>query len=316
MLVDGLIDTADDARIHLIGHSTGGLDARLVASPTALLHLPPSALAWRGRLDSVVTLNAPHFGTPLAGYFATVSGTRLLYALSLFTVVSLSVGQPALSVFSRALAGAGAIDDLVAGEPFLRRATDLALRVVDERGRREIREFLSSIRTDQGAVIQITQEAMDLFNAAAEDAENVRYGCVASAAPPPRSMNVLRRLTSPYAAFNATAYGTLYTVAARQHLRYSYAEPTGVASEQLTSAFGRPVSAGNSDGIVPTLSQLWGELVWCGEGDHLDILGHFKDDDPGGGGRRHVDWLTSGADFCRSRFDSAMDAVARFLLRD
>ena len=66
-----------------------------------------------------------------------------------------------------------------------------------------------------------------------------------------------------------------------------------------------------NDGIVPTLSMLWGELIWCGEGDHLDVLGHFHDDlRPS----EHVDWLTSGAEFTRHRFGRLNDSIVSWLL--
>jgi len=62
---------------------------------------------------------------------------------------------------------------------------------------------------------------------------------------------------------------------------------------------------------VPFRSQLWGKLVWAGQGDHLDVVGHFagnrKSDD-------HVDWLSSGARFDRPRFDSLIDAIALGIL--
>src|SRR5262245_1491952 len=54
-------ETAGDDRgpVHIVGHSTGGLDARLVASPS--VHLPTSydALRWLPRLCSVTTMNTP-----------------------------------------------------------------------------------------------------------------------------------------------------------------------------------------------------------------------------------------------------------------
>jgi len=56
---------------------------------------------------------------------------------------------------------------------------------------------------------------------------------------------------------------------------------------------------------------LWGELLWSGEADHLDILGHFHDDQKPA---VHTDWMMSGAHFTRARFNQAIDAIARFML--
>jgi hypothetical protein len=58
---------------------------------------------------------------------------------------------------------------------------------------------------------------------------------------------------------------------------------------------------------------IWGELLWAGKGDHLDVVGHFRDDETPA---RHVDWLTSGASFGRYRFRGLVDALTDALLRD
>jgi len=303
----------DNGPIHLVGHSTGGLDLRLVLSPGVRLGLDPALLEWRSRVQSAISINAPHYGTPVAGYFATVSGTRMLYVLSLLTVISLSIGEPPLAILSRMLSGVGGIDSIFGGDTRLfSRITDNILRFVDKDARSEIGNFLSKVRVDQGGIIQLMPEAVDLFNAAAEDDPSVRYACVASAAPPPRSMRFARRIRSPYAAFTAAIYSTLYQFASKVPTVYPYARPNERELQLLRSGIDYEIGDSTNDGIVPTLSMLHGELIWAGEADHLDVLGHFDDDEPGSS--PHRDWITSGSRFSRKRFNALLDAIAGFQL--
>ena len=298
--------------VHLVGHSTGGLDSRLLLSPTTRLGIEPELLSWTSRVRSIVSVNTPHFGTPLAGYFSSVSGTRLLYALSLLTIVSLSVGEPSLSVFSRLLASLGDLDSLLGEDSKLvSRMTDVVLRVVDRKGRAEVSRYLHNIRSDQGGLIQIMPEAIDLLNAAAEDNPDVKYGCVLTAAPLPLQIKLVQRLLSPYAAATGALFSTLYQLTSQRPRMYAYAQPTAQQQETLRWSFANTIDERSNDGVVPSLSMLWGELLWCGEADHLDILGHFHDDHKP---RSHIDWMMSGAHFTRIRFNQAMDAIARFLL--
>jgi triacylglycerol lipase len=302
----------NDGPIHLIGHSTGGLDSRLVLSPSARLGVEPGQLWWRDRVSTVVSINTPHYGTPVAGYFTTVSGTRVLYALSLLTVISLTLGEPSLAIFSRLLAGVGGLDGLLGGDlKLVSRITDGILRFVDKDGREEISQFLDKVRADQGALVQIMPEAMDLFNAATIEREGVRYGSIATAAPPPRSLRIARRLRSPYAMFTAAMFSTLYQLAGQRPRIYPYAKPTARQLDLLKTGIEHGLDDSASDGIVPTLSMIWGELLWAGEADHLDVIGHFHDD---GEPRTHVDWITSGSRFSRQRFGAMLDAIVRFQL--
>jgi triacylglycerol lipase len=305
--------TLGDGPIHLVGHSTGGLDARLVLSPSANLGLEEPLLAWRAQVASAVSLNTPHYGTPVAGYFATVSGTRVLYALSLFTVLSLTLGEPSLAIFSRLLAGLGGIDAVFGGDlKLFSRLTDGVLRFVDKDGRDEISDFLGKVRVDQGAIVQIMPEAMDLFNAATENRPGVRYGSVVTAAPPPRSLRIARRIRSPYAAITAAVFSTLYQFAGQRPRIYPYAKPTPRELELMRAGIEHDIDDGISDGIVPTLSMLWGELLWAGEADHLDVIGHFHDEHAGS---EHTDWITSGSRFGSQRFGAMLDSVVEFQLR-
>jgi hypothetical protein len=299
--------------IHLVGHSTGGLDARLVVAPNTNLRLSDELMAWTPRVRSVVSLNSPHYGTPLASYFATVSGTRVLYAISLLTVISLKLGEPSLAIFSRLLSGVGSIDAFIRGESRLFGGmTEALLRFVDREGRSEITDFLGKIRTDQGAVIQTTPEAMDLFNAVADDNDTIRYGCIAAAAPRPRSMRFAWRIRSPSTAVTAALYATWYQFAGQRHPQYFYARVDDANKRMLELGIGREVTDQDSDSVVPTLSMLWGKLLWAGEADHLDVLGHFYDElRPS----EHTDWLTSGSRFSRRRFKEVLDAIAEFQLQ-
>jgi len=298
--------------IHILGHSTGGLDARLALSPHSNVRAHRDLCRWIPRVRSLVTLNTPHFGTPLAGYFATVSGARLLYAISLLTVVSLKLGEPSLALFSRLLAGLGGIDSLFGGDlQLFSRVTGGILRFVDAEGRAEIKSYLSKVQVDQGAIIQIAPEAMDLFNAAVVNAEHVRYASVVAAAPRPGSLRPAKGVRSPSMALSAALYTTLYQFTGQVHERYDYASPTRGQLLTIKDATGEDVTRGDSDGIVPTLSMLWGDLLWATEADHLDTLGHFQDDQKPA---VHTDWLTSGAHMTRLEFRRMMDRVADFLL--
>ena len=54
---------ADEGPIHLVGHSTGGLDARLFVTPNAALEVePPELEALATRVQTVVTVATPNYG--------------------------------------------------------------------------------------------------------------------------------------------------------------------------------------------------------------------------------------------------------------
>jgi triacylglycerol lipase len=300
--------------VHIIGHSTGGLDARLVASPSVDLGIPGDSLAWRANLKSVLTINTPHHGTPIATFFTSVSGVRLLYALSLLTFTTLRFGGPPLTVLSSLVAALGSVDEAFGVDiRLLDRATDMMLRFVGTQGRGEVKDWLDGIRRDQGGIVQVTPEAMDLFNATAADAAGVRYGFVASAAPPPSPLRLWAKVRSPVAAFSATIYSTLFALASREHDHYPPPAPSAELQRKLDDQCRRTVDSTSNDGVVPTLSMPWGELVWAGAADHLDIVGHFRDDEKP---TLHTDWLYSASGLSRARFADLMRSVARFLLRD
>ena len=297
----------EDGPIHLIGHSTGGLDIRLLASPTTTPGLP----RWFDRVQTATTISTPHHGTPLAHDLTTLAGTRLLYALSLLTFGTLRFGAPPITALAPLIATLGKIDDALGLDiKILERTTDLLLSFLNEQGLDEVSDWFDGIRRDRGGIIQLTPESMDVFNAAVEDNPSIRYGCVVTRMPPPGPLKVASSLLSPVSALSAAFFTTLYVGASRPSSVYPSPTPTPEVQDYLAQRLGKPVEPWLNDGLVPTLSMLWGDIVWAGTADHLDILGHFQ----GEKDTSHTDWQVSGAGFDESDFDEAMDAVANFLL--
>jgi triacylglycerol lipase len=296
-----------DGPIHLVGHSTGGLDARMALSPDASLG-EDAPLGWASRVASVTTMNTPHYGTPLAAFFATVSGQRLLYATSALTVAALKLGAPPLAATSALVAAFGRVQLDTFEIEVVDRAVEAVIHVLDEASSRELRAWLQLLRDDQGGIVQLMPEAMDLFHAGVNDRPGVRYQCVATYAPPRGAIDWVASLRTPWRALSATIFALLYNVTARHVPRYPCAPPDGSAERALRAALREPPPDDASDGIVPIHSQVYGDLIWAGRADHLDIVGHF----PGPGG--HTDWMSSGAAFTRVRFDVVMDRIVDGML--
>jgi hypothetical protein len=299
----------DGGPIHIVGHSTGGLDARLVASPSVSLSpsgAPP--LSWVDRLCSVTTMNTPHYGTPLATFFATVSGQRLLYAISALTVTALKLGAPPLAATSALVAAMGRVQLRGFELELVDRTVESLVKVLDEASSRELRAWLRLLRDDQGAIVQLMPEAMDLFQAGIEDRRFVKYQCVATYAPENAVRDWIGAMRSPWRALSATVFTLMYNVTARQDARYPCMAPDGSGALQIRALLGEAPPTTASDGIVPLYSQIWGELIWIGKADHLDVVGHF----PGRDG--HTDWLSSGARFNRVRFDVVVDRIVEGML--
>lgn len=317
-LADLIARTAEDdgGPIHLVGHSTGGLDARLIGSPSAALPVLPGKLSFRPRIRTITTLNTPHFGTPLASFFATVSGQRLLYALSALTFIALSLGGPPMSAGGALVVAIARIDKLFGVElRVLDSATEALLGALDPTTMRDVTKYLDAIKKDQGAMVQLMPEAMDLFVAGIEDSPTIRYQCVATMAGGPTPRGALRALFRPWKVLSGTIFATLHGITSRMDDVYPCsAEKTDHEVEaMLREAFGHAPGGRSNDGVVPIRSQIWGKLVWTGKGDHLDVLGHFSGVLPGSS---HKDWLTSGAGFDEARFETMCDRIAEGMLAD
>jgi hypothetical protein len=198
------------------------------------------------------------------------------------------------------------LDDWISGAegPLDRIAAGLLRRIrLDHRD--PVWKYLGEIERDQGAVLQLTPEGIDLFNAAVADREAIDYGCVVAGVPTPREELLNRDLLDPEYIALRTLFRLLHGLAARPHRHYPYPKPNRSTQRLLDRALGFKVTPAVNDGVVPTLSQLHGRVLHVARADHLDVVGHYTL-----AGGRTADWLPSGAGFTTEAFAATWEAVA------
>jgi pimeloyl-ACP methyl ester carboxylesterase len=303
------IAAAGEGPIHIIGHSTGGLDARLAIAPTASLPTQAKFEAY-DRVRTLITVCCSHFGSPVATFFSGSLGRRLLRVGARYLAWALERRGIPLAFFLR-LAHAllwlwrpfhrapNTFDEL-----FAKLAHDLS----PER-RLELAQFFRSVSSDEALVFQLTPAGCDLLNACTAE-PGLRYGSVVARAARPSWRGFLRYFGDPYAQLVYPLYAFLYRLAARHEARW-IPEAVGAQRARLIEYWGELPSARDNDGVSPTNSQLWGELVHAANADHLDVVGHFGDttgDTPAG------DWLPSRSGFTLADFQRLWSDVAAFIL--
>lgn len=300
----------DDGPIHLIGHSTGGLDARLLLTAGVSLGegLDPSPFV--GRVRTLVSLATPHHGTPLASLFSSMLGARMLGVLSLFTLVSLRYGRLPLSVSLKLVSLLRRPRSNERMATLLDQLFNQLLGDFNQEHRQDLVTFFAMVSSDQSLVTQLALEAMDLFNAGTGDRPSVRYGCVITKAAPPSLRSRLAIGLSPYDQGTYALYSFLH---GRSSSFPESRRPrlTPEQAERMRGKDGTLPSLRSSDGIVPSWSQIWGEVLDVVNADHLDVIGHF--DDPNHRSH-HMDWLLSGSGFLREDFERTWRKVTDFCL--
>lgn len=305
----GAIADRSEGPIHLVGHSTGGLDARLALAPTASLPSDRSQKEIFERVESLVTIATPHLGTPLASFFASAAGKPLLRLFALTMAGLLQERRLPLSVpltLGRILTR---VDDLVG----LRRTTidELYAGLLSDFGpeeRKDVAELLDQIASDQSLIFQLTPAAVDLLNSATADPEEVRYGSVVTQAGRPglRAMRSIGRDVYGQALHGLFAGLSLLSGRATD-------VPMLPAHEaRLLEIFGEVPSSRANDGVVPTRSQAWGDVIDGCRGDHLDVVGHYPTDRDG----LSSDWLPSASGFTDDDFDRVWHSVASFIANE
>jgi hypothetical protein len=302
------------APIHVIGHSTGGLDARLFAAPNVSLPTDVNVERLARRVRTLVTIATPHHGTPLAAFFATLRGQRILQLLSLATIHVLHLGRIPITALLRAGGALARLDDGAVNSAIL---DELFGRLLEDFGagrRRAVRALLSEVVDDQALLVQLSPESMELFDAAVLPRPGVRGACVVTKAVRPGLRSAIDAGLDPAAQVSALVYRALHRLATPPPSAHVHALAPAQA-RALRRAYGALPAPAESDGIVPTRAQIWGPVLHAARADHLDVLGHFTDPKDVERDPPHVDWLTTGTGFDRAGFERLWGEVVRFLVR-
>ena len=296
-----------DGPIHLIGHSTGGLDARLAIAPTASL---PGAVAFDAydRVQTLVTVCAPHYGTPVATYFTRPLGRFLIRTLGRYLIFMLERGRLPLKLLLRLGYFVVRVRD-----PFRKRRNafdylyEKLLTDLSEARRLELATFLRAVVDDQSLLFQLTPAGCDLLNACTADPK-IAYASVVARAAPPSFRNAWRSLWDLYAQLMFPVYAFLHRIARRGELGNPALTP--LQQLQLGQNETSVPARSDSDGLVPTLSQVWGPVLYFAQADHLDVVGQYG---VVGQAAATGDWLPSYSPFGREQFLALWGAVARFI---
>ena len=293
--------------LHFVGHSTGGLDARLATSTAWTVPLAGWD-AMVGQTRSVVSIASPHAGAPIATFFSTVQGEHWLRLISLLTlrVVRLgSVGTASLGGLMKAAVNLNALAGMDTG--LLDSVWNDVLQDFDESRREELRDFFKEVWADRSLLAQLSPEGIREIAPHIEERPSVRYASVVMQGARPSSVPRLSDLRP-----SRLIYMLLHRRAGADEtlVRELSGHVDPVGRRALSDALEARVGEQDNDAMVPTLSQAHGELLHAGVGDHLDVIGYF---DGGASNPEHVDWLRSQSGFDRAAFDRIWSKVAGWI---
>jgi triacylglycerol lipase len=294
-----------DAPLHLIGHSTGGLDARLLVSPLVSLPTSEDVEAIACRVQSVVTVATPHQGTPLASFFVGLMGQRLLRVIAVLAMYVARYGKLHLAALKLALRLLMTLDNTVGlRQTVLDRAFDAVLADLNDDTRASVDAFFRNVHQDRALLTQLTPEGIELLNAAVVDRPSVRYGCVVTCGRRPGLRGRAAVGLDPYAQLVYGIYQGAWKLSSRSS-ETELSAPSLTARAALHQALGFTPERTDNDGLVPTWSQLHGELLCAVRADHADILGHLGGDT--------LDVLSSGSGFDAAAHARVWRRVAAWL---
>jgi pimeloyl-ACP methyl ester carboxylesterase len=288
-------------RLHLVGHSTGGVDVQLLASTPRL-----DGERWteteervRERIASVVTISAPHHGTGLGvSPLASFGENPLRNPFALFSMAR-TLGD-LLGFLPRELAAA------------------MGLQVAAPN---DLLRFVFQILRNRDLIIDLQPHSMAAVRARVSPDARIPLTCFVSCVP-----HETRRKSDPFFVdlYDMTADGSTrddspMVAGCRAFLeRASTTQPELVIARRPAEL--RTIDLAINDGIVNTARQLvapeprqLGAIVVA---DHGDVLGHYDRCDALIGGKPfNAGLFHSGADFGDDQFFALYERVAAAILR-
>jgi hypothetical protein len=323
-LYNGVVDALKDGatEVSIVGHSTGGLDARLLVDSRYFWPGGPvgsKRVDFFGKIRGVVSISGPHKGTPIA--------RRLRGVFEGVIPVAFYVSFLAKQDAQHRTQG-GPLERLRADATRAARRVEVAKRLLEARfGRpmqrysaeeptglpvnapRELADFLNEIVDDHPLIHELTPFAMKRLN------DHLQH----AGAPDPLVQRVKYFVSVAPAPWNHIASGLADPI-----LRGVYAasyEETRVAPGEFgplppgawVDGAGDPNVLVDTaqDGVVPAASQaIDGASLGQGVvekfvyGDHLDVVGHYPSAKHGG-----ETVFDSGADFNDARLEALWTAI-------
>jgi triacylglycerol lipase len=209
--------------LHFIGHSTGGLDVRMLLTPGVKISRSGTEERIAGLTKTAISVNTPHHGTPLANHFVTIQGQTLLLVVS--ALATSGQGRSAILAAAKAVAMVARLDDWIGrSEGPLDRLSAGVLRQMRFDRRDPVWKYLGEIERDQGAVLQLTPEGIELFDAAVSDRAGIDYRCVVSGVPRPHERFRVKEVMDPEHLVLRSLFRLLHALTARPHARYPVPE--------------------------------------------------------------------------------------------
>ncbi len=297
-------------RVHLIGHSTGGVDARLLANPR--YHFNGEDRALRARLlrhlGTVVTLSAPQHGTPIARTFMSGLPRLVLDGMSVATILA-NAGRLSRRLGVPGIGLAYTLFQAVRPRPGVNGPVIDLLAGMDEETARQIERFRGMVMSDSRMLRDLSPRRMAALNARVGHRGSRLVEIVTAGPRPSLRLSGLTGLSSLRALDRRAVYALCHAGAARADFRpRTFPAGPWIAAGEPGTARGLVGEAPRAnDGIVPVSSQtLTGRAARIVLADHLDVVGHYES-------RGNTTLFKSGADFGQRQFEELWRFVAAAL---